>query len=181
MLIVISGFTCLCQCVFLIICNLSSFSVRNGESMFCAAFLSKKLICQILKLAPSLVYHGLIRALLSLTLIGSLGEFVLFSMIFFKMKGHFKLISHLDPSPKMWGFFLSSSCPYFSIFGLFQKKIRRLFETYFFQKIPGIFRFAILSLEILEKAKLHLRKFHKIVLQPLGISRPETKTHGNST
>ena len=35
--------------------------------MFCAAFLSKKLICQILtsKLAPSLVYHGLIRALLS--------------------------------------------------------------------------------------------------------------------
>ena len=26
----ISGFTCLCQCVFLIICNLSSFSVRNG-------------------------------------------------------------------------------------------------------------------------------------------------------
>ena len=36
--------------------------------MFCAAFLSKKLICQILKLAPSLVYHGLIRALLSLAL-----------------------------------------------------------------------------------------------------------------
>ena len=132
-------------------------------------------------MAHSLVYHGLIRALLSLALIASLGEFVLFSMIFFKMKGHFKLISHLDPSPKMWGFFLSSSCPYFSIFGLFQKKIRRLFETYFFQKIPGIFRFAILSLEILEKAKLHLRKFHKIVLQPLGISRPETKTHGNST
>ena len=65
MLIVISGFTCLCQCVFLIICNLSSFS---GESMFYAAFLSKKLICQILtsKLAPSLVYHCLIRALLSL-------------------------------------------------------------------------------------------------------------------
>ena len=29
-LIVITGFTRLCQCVFLIICNLSSFSVRNG-------------------------------------------------------------------------------------------------------------------------------------------------------
>ena len=36
--------------------------------MFCAAFHSKKLICQILtsKLAPILFYHGLIRALLSL-------------------------------------------------------------------------------------------------------------------
>ena len=44
-LIVISGFTCLCQCVFLIFCRLSSFSVRNGESMFCAALLSQKLIC----------------------------------------------------------------------------------------------------------------------------------------
>ena len=40
--------------------------------MFCAAFLSKKLIYQILtsKLAPSLVYHGLIRALLSLAFAG---------------------------------------------------------------------------------------------------------------
>ena len=30
MLIAISGFTCLCQCIFLIICNLSSFFERNG-------------------------------------------------------------------------------------------------------------------------------------------------------
>ena len=30
MLIAISGFTCLCQCIFLIISNLSSFFVRNG-------------------------------------------------------------------------------------------------------------------------------------------------------
>ena len=39
--------------------------------MFCAALYSKKLICSILtsKLAPSLVYHGLIGALLSLALI----------------------------------------------------------------------------------------------------------------
>ena len=29
MLIVISGFTCLYKCIFLIICNLSSFSMRN--------------------------------------------------------------------------------------------------------------------------------------------------------
>ena len=38
--------------------------------MFCAAFLNKKQICEILtsKLTPSLVYHGLIRALLSLAL-----------------------------------------------------------------------------------------------------------------
>ena len=62
--IFISGFTCLYKFIFLIICNLSSFSVRNW-----AALLSKKkLICQILtsKLKPSLVCHGLIRALLSL-------------------------------------------------------------------------------------------------------------------
>ena len=41
-----------------------------GESMFCAVFLRKKLISYILtsKLAPSLVYHALIRALLSLAL-----------------------------------------------------------------------------------------------------------------
>ena len=44
MLILISGFTCLWQCVFLIICNLSSFSVRNRGKYVCAAFLSKKLI-----------------------------------------------------------------------------------------------------------------------------------------
>ena len=42
MLTVISGFTCIYKCIFLIILNLSSFSERNGESMFCAALLSKK-------------------------------------------------------------------------------------------------------------------------------------------
>ena len=44
--------------------------------MFCAAFLTKKLIYEILtsKLAPSLVYHGLVRALLSLAFIRQLWE-----------------------------------------------------------------------------------------------------------
>ena len=89
---------------------------------------------------------------------------------------------HLDLSPKMGGFFLSSSCPYFSIVGLFQKKkFGRVVESYFFQKVPGIFRFITLSLGFLPKTKLHLRKFHKIVLQPLGIPRrAKAKTHGNS-
>ena len=42
MLIVISGFTCLCQCVFLIICNLSSFSVRNGGKYVLRCFPQQK-------------------------------------------------------------------------------------------------------------------------------------------
>ena len=69
-----------------------------------------------------------------------------------------------------------------SIIGLFQKKIQTgVVETYFLQKLPGIFRFVPLSLEVLEKTKLHLRKFHKIVLQLFGIPRLKTRTHGNST
>ena len=38
MLIVISGLACLYKCIFLIICNLSSFSVRNRK--VCSALLS---------------------------------------------------------------------------------------------------------------------------------------------
>ena len=60
----------------------------------------------------------------------------------------------------MGGFFLSS---YFSIIGLFQKKFRRVVES-FFSKNPWIFRFVILSLEILEKTKLHLKNFTKQAL-----------------
>ena len=50
-------------------------------------------------------------------------------------------------------------------------------DKYFFQKVPGIFRFVTLSLKIQEKTKLHLRKLHKVVQQPLGIPRPKTKFH----
>ena len=51
MLIVISGFACIYKCVFLVIIFIIGsalfllfiyFSLRNGESMFCAAFLSRK-------------------------------------------------------------------------------------------------------------------------------------------
>ena len=70
-----------------------------------------------------------------------------------------------------------------ALLGCSRKKFRQgwLKHSYFFQKIPGIFRFVTLSLEILEKTKLHLRKFHKVVLEPLGIPRPKSKSHGNST
>ena len=40
-------------------------------------------------------------------------------------------------------------------------------ETYFSEKIHGIFRFVTLLLEILEKRKLHLWKLSKIALQHL--------------
>ena len=88
----------------------------------------------------------------------------------------------LDPSPKLGGILFDcqlSILQLTSIIGLIQKEIQTgVVKTYFLQKIPGIFRFATLSLEILEKTKLLLRKFHKIVLQPLGIPRPKSKTHG---
>ena len=61
-----------------------------------------------------------------------------------------------------------------ALLGYSRKKFRQGWlkhHSYFFQKIPGIFRFVTLSLEILEKTKLHLRKFHKIVC---------TTTLGNS-
>ena len=86
------------------------------------------------------------------------------------------LIFHLDASPKTGGFFLSQH--YWAIPEKIQTEV---VKTYFLQKIPGIFRFVTLSLEILEKTNLHLRKFHKIVLQTLGIPRPKANTHGKST
>ena len=65
---------------------------------------------------------------------------------FFKIRGHFKLISHLDSSPTHL---------YFSIV-LFKKKSNPVVETYFFsKKIHVIFRFVTFPLEILEKTKLH--------------------------
>ena len=63
MLIVISGFTCLYKCIFLIICKFSSFSMRNRESMFCTAFLSKKtnLLDFNIKIAICNISHKLLR------------------------------------------------------------------------------------------------------------------------
>ena len=84
MLIVISGFTCLYKCIFLIICNFSSFSVRNGGKYVLCCFLQqKKLICQILssKLASSPVDHGLIRALLSLALLIFCNFYMFFTFV----------------------------------------------------------------------------------------------------
>ena len=73
MLIVIRVFTCIYKWIILItISNLSSFfREKRGKVCFALLSLVKKLICQILtsKFAPSLVYHGLIRTLLSLALI----------------------------------------------------------------------------------------------------------------
>ena len=44
-----------------------------------------------------------------------------------------------------------------------------------------VFRFGTLTMEILEKAKLHPWKFCNIVLHTLEIPRPKTKTYGNLT
>ena len=86
------------------------------------------------------------------------------------------LIFHLDPSSKIVGggdSFWVLVAHTLALLGYSQKKIQiGVVETYFCQKIPVIFKFVTLSLEILEKAKLHLRKFHKIVLQHLGIPIP---------
>ena len=71
---------------------------------------------------------------------------------------------------------------------VFQKKIQtgsRLgLEDISVKKTPGIFRFVTLPLGISEKKRVHPRKLCKIVVHSffgLEISRPKTKTHGNST
>ena len=51
----------------------------------------------------------------------------------------------------------------------------------FLKKIPRIFRFLTLPLEIPGKMKLYPWKFHQIVSHPLEFPRPKTKTHGYST
>ena len=50
-----------------------------------------------------------------------------------------------------------------------------------FENPPGIFHFFTLPQEIPDKKKLNPWIFHKIVLDPLEIPRPKTKTPGNST
>ena len=52
-------------------------------------------------------------------------------------------------------------------------------STYFFEKTPEIFHFLTSPLEIPGKAKLYPWKFNKIVLDPLEIPKPKTKTPGN--
>ena len=54
-------------------------------------------------------------------------------------------------------------------------------EDILFRKLPGIFHFFTLPLEIPDRTKLHPWKSHKIVLDPLKIPRPKTKTPVNST
>ena len=84
-----------------------------------------------------------------------------FFKVFFKMRGHFKLISHLDPSPKMVEFLLSSSRPYVSIIGLFQKKLRQEWLQH-----------------MLFKKSL---KFLGLWLYPCKFWRKKSFTSGNST
>ena len=65
---------------------------------------------------------------------------------------------------------------------LFQKNPNRGgLRIYFFEKVPGIFHVLTLPLEIPDKAKLNTRIFHKIVLDPLEIPRPKTRTPEKST
>ena len=68
--VVVSGFACIYKCIFLIIIFIfpSFFREKRGKVYSVLLSLAEKLILKILasKLTPSLVYHGLIRALLSL-------------------------------------------------------------------------------------------------------------------
>ena len=54
-------------------------------------------------------------------------------------------------------------------------------RIYFCENSPGIFHFFTLPLEIPDKTKLNPWIFHKIVLDPLEIPRPKTKTPRNFT
>ena len=54
-------------------------------------------------------------------------------------------------------------------------------RIYFFENPLDFFNFFTLPLEVPDKTKLNPWIFHKIVLDPLEIPRPKTKTPGNST
>ena len=58
---------------------------------------------------------------------------------------------------------------------------RGCWEHTLLKKTPGMYRYVTWTLKIPDKMKLHLWKFHQIVLQPLECPRPKTKTHGSST
>ena len=65
---------------------------------------------------------------------------------------------------------------------LFQKKSKQGVWRYtFLKKLPGVFRFVTLPLEIPEKISCHPWKFCQIVRHPLEIPSSKTKTHRNST
>ena len=71
---------------------------------------------------------------------------------------------------------------YITEIGLFQKKSKHGgLRIYFFKNSHGIFHFFTLPLKIPDKTKLNPWIFHKILLDPLKISRPKSKTPGNST
>ena len=95
-----------------------------------------------------------------------------FKLIFCDDFGLFTLIKDLI-SAHVWVSF---------IIRLFQKKnqIGEVKDILFWNP-TGIFQFFTLLPKILDKTKLLPWKFHKIVLNPLGIPRPKTKTPGNST
>ena len=68
--------------------------------------------------------------------------------------------------------------------GLFQKISKQEgggVEDILFWNPPGIFHFFTWPLKFPDKTKLNPWIFHKIVLDPLEILRPKTKTPGNST
>ena len=58
---------------------------------------------------------------------------------------------------------------------------RGCWEHTLLKKTPGMYRYVTWTLKIPDKMKLHLWKFHQIVLHPLECPRPKTKTHGSST
>ena len=62
-----------------------------------------------------------------------------------------------------------------------KKTNRGCWRHTFLKKSPGIFRLVSLPLEIPNKMKLHLWKFHQIVPHTLQFQRSKTKTHGNFT
>ena len=64
--------------------------------------------------------------------------------------------------------------------GYSRKKQTGRLMTCFFEIPQGFFHFFTLPLEIPDKTKLNLGKFHKFWLDPLEIPGPKIKTPGNS-
>lgn len=58
---------------------------------------------------------------------------------------------------------------------------RGWWKDIFFENPPGGSRLLTLAMEFPDETKLHPWKFCKVVLYPLEISMPKTKTRGSST